>query len=74
MDLPIVHRLPTTIALMLPQNYLALDLGSGYGKDSKKIEDECTIMGKEGKFINVDPFINQEGIFKESMEDFVANY
>ena len=34
MNLPIVHQLPQTIAAMLPHNYMALDLGSGNGKDS----------------------------------------
>jgi len=36
-DLPIEHGFPTTIANILPDNYLALDLGSGVGTASQKI-------------------------------------
>jgi len=37
MDVPILHKLPLLVAEMLPNDYIALDLASGDGKDSLKI-------------------------------------
>lgn len=71
-DLPIIHNLPHLIASLLPNYYRAVNLGSGTGRDTERIQAECKAMGKEGVFIDVDPFINKEGVVKMTSEEFMA--
>ena len=60
------------IADLLPNNYMAVDLGSSDGKDTKDFAACCKSKGKEGVFLNVDPFITKEGIIKKTSEEFMA--
>lgn len=68
MDVPILHKLPLLVAEMLPNDYIALDLASGDGKDSLKIAKQAEVLGKKGKFVKVDPYIVHEDVTKEFME------
>lgn len=71
-DLPIIHRLPHLIASLLPNHYRALNLGSGTGRDTERIQAECKAMGKEGVFIDVDPFIEKSGIIRMTSEEYMG--
>jgi hypothetical protein len=66
-DTSIVLTLPERIYNILPDNYRAVDLGSGDGKDSILIQTYCESRDKHGFFLKVDPYITHQDIIKESM-------
>jgi UDP-glucose 4-epimerase len=46
LDLPMVRALPYTIAEMVPNNYKAVNLGSGDGMETAEIVEACVKAGK----------------------------
>ena len=64
MDNPIIHELPEFIASIVPEDYVAVNLGSGDATETYKFTAAASAKGKQGIFLNVDPFISQPNVLK----------
>ena len=72
LDTLILDHISQKIAQLLPNNYRAVNLGSGDGSETDIFQKEAKALGKDGVFLNVDPYITQENVLKVTGEEFIS--